>query len=109
MGRIILWCIILINVWITKGFDAFWDIVNNLAIATWFWITSFNQIAVVFFGESILTILFKGSITFALVGLLLEFLFIKRGSFGKFFGKVSFWIIGFPVSFALDFIASKIF
>lgn len=106
---IIVLSVFLISIWVKDGFDAFWKIVRDLFMIMCACIVCINQITAVFFGDSVFTLIFKSSITFAIVGLILELLCISRGTFGKFFGKFSFWLVGFPVSFVLNFFASKIF
>ena len=80
--------------------------IKTLLLIMWELLKLINLVFVNLTGDTILTILFKSSITFFLVGLALEIFNIPRGKLGKIFGKVSFWLIGFPVSFVLNFIAN---
>ncbi|MEG1351113.1 MAG: hypothetical protein RSC85_01365 [Bacilli bacterium] len=76
---IIVLSVFLISVWVKDGFDAFWKIVRDIFMIMCACIVGINQIIVVFFGDSVCTLIFKSSITFAIVGLILELLCISRG------------------------------
>lgn len=68
-----------------------------------------NQITIQINGDSLLTNLFQTSITFFTVGIIFELLNVKKGKFGKYFGKVTFWLIGFPVAFILNQVSKFLF
>ena len=60
-------------------------------------------------GDGILTNLFFHYVVYIIVGLVLELFNIKKGCFGKLFGKAAYWIIGIPVSFILNYFSTVIF
>ena len=91
------------------GWDAALDTFCSLMKVCWDILKLINQIIIQINADSLITNLFKTSITFAIVGLLLELFCIKRGKFGKFFGKTAFWLVGYPVAFVLNQISKLIF
>ena len=68
-----------------------------------------NLFSVGLIGDSVLTLIFKTAITFVVVGIVLEVFSIPKGTFGKWFGKGAFWLIGLPVSFILNILSKLIF
>lgn len=68
-----------------------------------------NEIVLAITGDHIITILLGTTITFFVVGLLLEIFNIPRGKFGSAIGSLMFWLVGFPVSFILNFIGRLFF
>ena len=56
-----------------------------------------------------ITNLFQTCVTFSIVGIIFVLFNIKKGKFGKYFGKMAFWIIGFPVAFLLNQISKFLF
>lgn len=60
-------------------------------------------------GDGVLTGFFLHYIIYVLVGLVLELFNIKKGCFGRLFGKAAYWIIGILVSFILNCFSSILF
>lgn len=94
---------------VLSGWDAALNTFCFLMKVCWDILKLINQITIQINGDYLITNLFKTSITFAIVGILLELLCIKRGKFGKFFGKTAFWLVGYPVAFVLNQISKLIF
>lgn len=86
----------------------FWAL-KEIFISTWNFICLLNFTSVQITGDSILVALYATPITFTIVGFAFELLHIKKGKFGKYFGKLLFYLIGIPVSFILNLIAIVIF
>ena len=94
---------------VLSGWDAALNTFCSLMKVCWDVLNLVNQITIQINGDSLITNLFQTSVTFAIVGLLLELFCIKRGKFGKFFGKTAFWLVGYPVAFVLNQISKLIF
>ena len=92
-------------IFIGGGIIAVWDFIVLILETLWLILYNINNITTLINGDSVLTIILKSSITFSLVGVLLEYLNIRRGKFGYFFGKISNWLIGFPVAIVLNIVA----
>lgn len=82
---------------------------ENLSITFWSILKMLNLITVQTNGDTILALTFSSGITFMIVGVVLELFNIPKGNFGRYFGKISFWLIGMPVSFILNIIGRLIF
>ena len=92
-----------------KGLNGVLEFIKNLSIAFWSVLKMLNLITVQSTGDTILTLIFSSSITFMIVGIILELFNIPKGKFGILFGKVSFWLIGIPISFILNILGRLIF
>lgn len=86
-----------------KGILSFLDVVKHVFFTL---VSAINSFSIVLIGDSILTLLFKSTITYFIVGLILLFFNIKRGRFAKYFGKASYYFIGYFITIVLNFIAS---
>lgn len=86
-----------------NGVLNFLDVVKLVFITL---VSAINSLTIALIGDSIYTLLFKSTITYFLVGLILSFYNIKHGRFAKYFGKVSYYIIGYFVAVILNIIAS---
>ena len=64
-----------------------------------------NLVSINITGDSILVTLFATSLEYAIVGLIFKIFKIKKDNFGKIVGKLSFYLVSFPVTFILNFIA----
>ena len=92
-----------------NGLNGVLKLIKNLCI-TWLSVLKMlNLITVNFTGDSILTLIFSSGITFIIVGILLELFNITKWDLGRFFGRISFWLIGIPVSIVLNIIGRLIF
>lgn len=91
-----------------QGLNGVIEFIKNIGISFWSVLKMLNQITVQMTDDTVLALMFSSSITFVLVGIVLEIFNIPRGKFGKIFGKISFWLIGFPVSFVLNIIGRLI-
>lgn len=69
----------------------------------------FNSILVQTGNNSIMTVIFKYSIVYPIVGIVLSAIGSPRGQKGKLIGKILYFIIGYFVGFALDFVANIVF
>lgn len=96
-------------VYLKDGIKGVFLAIKEIFISTWDFICLFNFASIQITGDSILVSLYTTPITFTIVGFVLELLHIKKGKFGKYFGKLLFYIIGIPVSFVLNLIAIVIF
>ena len=67
-----------------------------------------NLVSINITGDSILVALFATSLEYLIVGLLFKIFKIEKGFFGKIFGKTSYFLVSFPVTFILNFIAIKV-
>ena len=67
-----------------------------------------NLVSINITGDSILVALFATSLEYAIVGLLFKIFKIEKGLFGKFIGKLSFYLVSFVVVFVLNFVAIKV-
>ena len=85
-----------------SGWEEVVNTFNALVNSCWQVLKWLNQITIQINGDSLLTNLFQTGINFFIVGIILELLNIKKGKIGKYFGKIAFWIIGFPVAFFLN-------
>lgn len=92
-----------------KGLNGVLEFIKNLSSAFWSVLKMLNLITVQSTGDTILTLIFSSSITFMIVGIILELFNIPKGKFGRLFGKVSFWLIGIPISFILNILGRLIF
>lgn len=92
-----------------QGINGLFGFLKTMGITMWEILKMINMVLIEIIGDSILKFLFKTTITFLIVGFILEFLSISKGTFGKWFGKVAFWLIGFPVSFLLNLLSGLIF
>ena len=108
-GSIVGLLILILILFFTSGIGAVWRFLCNLAIATWVILCIFNQVTVGIVGDSVLVLVFKSSITFLIVGIILEAINAPRDDVGHYLGKGLFWLVGMPISFILNFIASLIF
>lgn len=91
-----------------QGLNGVIEFIKNIGISFWSVLKMLDQITVQMTDDTVLALMFSSSITFVLVGIVLEIFNIPRGKFGKIFGKISFWLIGFPVSFVLNIIGRLI-
>lgn len=82
---------------------------KNLGYTVWELLGFFNILSVNITGDGILTGFFLHYIVYVFVGFVLELFNIKKGCFGKLFGKAVYWIIGIPVSFILNCFSSILF
>lgn len=96
--------ILLIIVFATQGITGVFDFIINMATMFWAMLIMLNQVSVGLTGDTVLVLIFSTTITFGIVGIILELLNIPRGTFGHYFGKFAFWLVGFPVSFILNFL-----
>ena len=92
-----------------NGIDGLNNTVTNLFTSCKFVLKWINEIVFQLNDESILTFLFQHKITFFAVGILFVIFNVNKSKFGKFFGKVAYWIIGTLVAFGLDYISNLIF
>ena len=92
-----------------KGWHEGFKAIENLSISLLSVLKMLNLITVQSTGDTILTLIFSSSITFMIVGIILELFNISKGKFGRLFGKVSFWLIGIPISFILNILGRLIF
>lgn len=92
-----------------NGLNGVLQLIKNLRITLWSVLKMLNLITINFTGDTILALIFSSGITFIIVGILLELFNITKGIFGRFFGKISFWLIGIPVSFVLNILGRLIF
>lgn len=93
----------------TSGWSGAINTFNIILSNCWQVLKWINQITIAINGDSLLTNLFQTCVTFSIVGIIFELLNIKKGKFGKYFGKMAFWIIGFPVAFFLNQISKFLF
>lgn len=91
------------------GIKAVWNFICNMSEVVWLSFIMLNRVAIETTSDSIITLSLKSSITFIIVGILLEVINAPRGKFGSVIGKALFWIVGFPVSIMLNFVGSLIF
>lgn len=92
----------------TGGLKAVWSFICNMFEVVWYFFIMLNSVAIEITDDSIITLLLKASITFGIVGIILEAINAPRGKIGSIFGKTLFWVVGFPVSIILNFISSLI-
>lgn len=92
-----------------SGIQGVINAIKQMIISSWEFICLLNFTSVQITGDSILVALCATPITFLIVGIVFELLNIKKGKFGKYFGKASFNLIGIPVSFVLNLIGTIIF
>jgi len=92
-----------------NGLNGVLKFFENLSITFWSVLKMLNLITVQSTGDTILALTFSSGITFMIVGILLELFNIPKGTFGRYFGKISFWLIGMTVSFILNIIGRLIF
>lgn len=91
------------------GKDLTVELIKIFIISSYKTISVLNTSLIELTGDSILATAYNSIITFFIVGIILEVFNIPRGKFGKHFGKLAFWLTGYPVSFALNWISSLIF
>ena len=89
-----------------KGVLNFLDVVKLVFITL---VSAINSLTISLIGDSILTLLFKSTITYFLVGLILLFFNIRHRRFAKYFGKASYYFIGYFISIILNIIAVLFF
>ena len=98
--------IFVLLIFYTGGLKAVWDFICNIVQVVWYFFIMLNTVAMEITNDSIITLLLKSSITFGIVGIILEVINAPRGKIGSIFGKTLFWAVGFPVSIILNFISS---
>lgn len=91
------------------GIAGIFENLNTLLIIVKELLGLLNIFTVNITGDGILTDFFLHYIVYALVGFVLELFNVKKGCFGKLFGKAAYWIIGIPVSFILNYFSSILF
>lgn len=92
-----------------NGFIGVIQFIKRLTNHFWIILKTLNIITVKYTGDSILTLIFSSIITFVIIGVIFDYFNIPKGTFGKIFGKFSFWLIGIPISFIFNFIGKLIF
>ena len=102
-GSIIFLVLASVLIFKNDGINAVFSLWKNLgqifiAIPTWL-----NMITLSLIGDSLITYIYGGALTFFIVGIILSFINAPKGKIGSIFGKVLFWVVGFPVSFILNF------
>jgi len=90
----------------TNSINGIFDNFKTIGITVWELLKLTNIISFAITNDGILTNFFKYYIVYFLVGLLFEIFNIKKGDFGKIFGKMSYWILGIPVSALLNIISN---
>lgn len=93
----------------SNGISGMFTNFKNLGYTLWELLKFFNVVSVNITGDGILTGFFLHYIVYTLVGFAFELFNVKKGCFGKLFGKSAYWIIGIPVSFILNYFSSILF
>lgn len=101
--------IIFVFLLLTKGFYSAFKFIGDLFNMILSLFAMLNQVFLNLKGDYITTLIFGTGITFAIVGFILDAINAPRGKVGSLFGKGLFWLIGIPVSFALNFFGKIIF
>lgn len=101
--------IIFFILWYTKGINVAIEFVIKLFNTVLSLFGLLNQITLTLNGDYITTLIFGTGITFVIAGFIMGAINAPRGKIGSLFGKGLFWLVGIPVSFALNFIAKIIF
>ena len=101
--------IIIIITYYTSGIDTVWKFLCNLVEAMWGVLCIYNQVILGIAGNSVLALVFKSSITFFAVGIILEAFNLPKGKIGHYLGKGLFWLVGLPVSLILNLLGSLLF
>jgi len=93
----------------SDGINGLFTNFKNLGYTMWGVLRMLNVVSINISGDGILTNFFLHYIVYVLVGLVFELVNMKKGCFGKLFGKAAYWIIGIPVSFVLNYFSSLLF
>jgi len=97
---------LLLVVFLFTGFSGLSIVIRSAAQVFWLLLLELNEATVKIYGITIWETMINSTLTFFAVGCLLEALNIPRGKFGFYFGKISFWLIGYPISFVTSAIFS---
>lgn len=109
MKLIIMLCLIAYAGFKIDGINGIFNNFQILGTTMWETLKMMNVISFEITNDGILTDFFKYYIAYFLVGLLFEVFNIKKGYFGKVFGKISYWIMGIPVSIVLNLFSNLLF
>lgn len=93
----------------SNGINGIFSNFKDLGFTIWELLKFINFTYETITGDGLLTGLVSHYIVYFLVGLLFELFNVQKGYFGKVFGKVSYWLIGIPVSIVLNILSSVIF
>lgn len=93
----------------TNGLYGVLDNFKALFTTIWELLKLVNIISFKFSNGGVLTNFFGCYFIYFLVGLTLELFNIPKGTFGKLFGKLAYWLIGIPVSFVLNILSNLLF
>lgn len=93
----------------SDGFNGVLTCFETLGCIMCEWLKLLNIASIYITGDSILTHFFFYYIVYTIVGLIFELFNIKKGYFGRLFGNATYWIIGIPVSFILNYFSSMLF
>jgi hypothetical protein len=94
--------LLLIFIYIGGGLTALLNFSNDLATIILELLKIINIVSMSYNGVHVLVLLFSTTVTFLLVGIILEEINSPRGRTGSYFGKLLFWLIGIPVSLILN-------
>lgn len=89
----------------SNGINGIFSNFKDLCSAIWELLKFINFTYETITGDGLLTGFFLHYIVYFLVGLLFELFNVQKGCFGK----VSYWLIGIPVSIVLNILSSVIF
>ena len=109
MGWVIILILLINSAFSSNGFNGVFELFRQLFVIIFGILKIMNVFSLFATGDSIFTKIFSGYFIYVCVGFLFELVNIKNGCFGKIFGKVSYWIVGFPVSALLNWISTLIF
>lgn len=93
----------------TNGWHAGLGFIKNIFYTIFSLFGMLDQVSLATSGDHITTLMFQTTVTFLIVGIVLEVINAPRGRIGSILGKALFWLIGFPVSFVLNIIFNLIF
>lgn len=106
---IVSFVMLIILVFMFQGVTGVFEFIKNMWLVFSAMLIALNQASLELSGDTVLVLLFSTTITFAVVGILLELWNIPRGKFERAFGKLAFWVVGFPVAFVLNIIGRVMF
>ena len=102
-------CLIFIAIFYLLGFNKTMKFIKMLFFVMWQFIIEINMISIPITGQSILSLLFGGVAAYFIVGIIFGVFCLRRGTFRKCFGKISYHIVFYFVGIILDFLTNIFF
>lgn len=101
--------LILVIVLLKKGVHGILEFIKQTGDVVCAFFGWMNTMIVGLTGNGFFTVLFGSAFVFVIFGFIMDFFDFPRGKIGSIFNKILFWLIGFPVSFILNYLSWLVF